>query len=47
MQDFRMKRKHLDPLLWELADIGAIEFGEDNTRGKPKYIRIGMLDLIT
>lgn len=47
MQDLRMKRKHLDPLLWELADIGAIEFGEDNTRGKPKYIRIGMLDLIT
>jgi hypothetical protein len=47
MQDFKMKRKHLDPLLRELADSGAIEFGEDNTRGKPKYIRVGMLDLVT
>ena len=47
MQDFKMKRKRLDPLLWELADSGAIEFGEDNTRGKPKYIRLGMLDSVT
>lgn len=46
MQDFRMKRKHLDSLLGELADSGAIEFGEDNTRGKPKYIRVGMLGLL-
>ena len=47
MQDFKMKRNKIDPLLSELADCGAIEFGEDNARGRPKYIRIGMLDLIT
>ena len=43
----RKKRGQLDPLLSELADSGAIEFVEDNSRGKPKYIRLGMLDLVT
>ena len=43
----RKRRKQLDPLLNELADCGALEFGGDNTRGRPKYIRVGMLDLVT
>ena len=48
LQQFtRKKRGQLDPLLSELADSGAIEFVEDNSRGKPKYIRLGMLDLVT
>lgn len=47
LQDSRVKREHLDNLLNELADFGAIEFGEDSWCGKPKYIRVDVLDLVT